>query len=196
MFAELYAFVLLWMFTWPAVGFIVAAAIWCEHRDSHGWTVISTIVLSVILWKMFALTSEQVMWGAALYIPIGFMWSFWRWKLHCDKIANEYASGKAQKAMARNVRSDRNGKVDPAEQERAKQELRREIFDRVDPRRHVDKMIYWVMGWPFSLVERALSDLLNFVETLIRTTMQQTYQRISNHVMKRVDKMLDEHIEI
>jgi len=193
-------FFLVWFFSWYAVGFLIGAALLSEYNECHGWTVICAAILMAVLFKLCELTSTQMLQITAAYVPIGFIWSFWRWKLYCNKVIRKFEAEHSTNDYASqfNVEEDKKWANAPEYAEakakakaKAKARIRERLAVQLDPRTHVEKMLYWVAGWPFSMVERSVSDIIDAIRNIIQMIMKQTYERISAAVMKRVDATLD-----
>lgn len=148
--------------SWPALILLILIAIGFEHNEAHGWTVFALIIIAGMAFFMFNLTWTQIGIVAAAWIPVGLIWSFWRWKRH----------------VSNTVRKVRNEELSI---DRGKRDIM--------PSGNVDKITYWVLAWPFSLVEMLLGDIIDIVQSMIRSVFRGTYARISANGLAEIERM-------
>ena len=168
------------------IGFLITAALFCEYNERHGWTVIFTGILTYIGYKLFQLTPSQLGMVVGGYLPIGFLWSFWRWKRRCDSVVEK------TEERINELKSTWNGhqlagRIDSCRLDAIKQ---------ITPSEQLDTLVFWVIGWPFSFIEMFLHDFVNLIERTIRAIATQTYQRITAKATARIDKLIPAEKEI
>lgn len=126
------------------------------------WAVICAVVLFNVSWTVIG-------YSALAYIPIGFLWSFWRWKKRCDKEVRELETTENPGNWSVNV-----------------------ALDRVSFRNNIGKITSWVFCWPFSMVGCCLEDLIDAVQSGIRKIGKITYEKWSADAEERIEKMRKE----
>ncbi len=162
---------------------LMVIALICEYNERHGWTVILTGVLMYIAYATFQLTLPHLAMVLGGYVPVGFMWSFWRWKRHCDSVV-EKTEEKVKELNQ--VDYSFNTKILEGRIERC----RSEAIGSITPSKQMDRLVYWVLGWPFSFIEMVLRDFVNLIERTIRAIATQTYQRITAKATARIDSVM------
>ena len=99
--------------------------------------------------------TSEVLFSALIYLTIGVVWSFFKWAKY---ISEEHGEDIVKKAKTQGI-------------------SRAEVFESLkktypasfNPTRNVNKIVPWIVAWPFSMLCYALFDLLHdFVHSLIR----------------------------
>ena len=150
----------LWL-TWPALCAIFFWGVWGELDDGHLVNAISTIAISVLFWNVFdipAVTIPYFGWAieahwiyAVLFIPVGFIWSFRRYKIFVTKRVASVAGKSTDKDA-----------------------LRREL----EIKNNLNRMITWVLSWPVGMVSRAFEDIIFTLKDIALTFCKGIYNRI------------------
>jgi hypothetical protein len=146
------AFILGWALSWPGLIALLVLGTIFEANEAHGWAMFMGVVSAVIAYFFFAIPLTTLLAYAAGYVAVGFVWSFWRYKRHKDKIVEEY-SGRSLEA-------------------------RKLAVERLQPSRMLDKITTWVLIWPFSMFENVLGDFIKIVQTFITKFFKGIYTRI------------------
>jgi len=157
----------LWI-TWPALCAIFFWGIWGELDDGLIVNAASTILLSFLFWNTFdipAVWIPYVEWTVAaywiyliLFFPIGFVWSFRRYKIH------------ATKCVAKNA-----GRL-------TKEEMRREL----EIKNNLDRVISWVLSWPVSMISRVFEDIIFTLKDIVMTLCKNIFNRILEKALKLI----------
>ena len=146
------AFVLGWALSWPGlIGLLILGTIF-EANEAHGWAVFMGVVAAIVSYFFFAIPLMTLLVYGAGYLAVGFIWSFWRYKRHADKVV-EMCEGKSRDA-------------------------RKYAIEELKPSNMLDKLTTWVLIWPFSMVENVLGDFIKIVQTFITTFFKGIYNRI------------------
>lgn len=163
------------------IGFLIISALFCEYNERHGWTVIFTAILTYIGYKIFQLTPSQLGMVLGGYIPVGFLWSFWRWKRRCDSVVEKTEEKLKDIKDLYSYGAMREAKLD---------ECRRKAILAITPSEQLDTLVFWVIGWPFSFIEMFLHNLVNLIECTIRAIATKTYQKITAKATARIDGLM------
>ena len=160
------AFLAGWFLSWPGLAFFLCIGTIFEANEEHGWAIFVGMVAAFIAYTMFAMPLSVLAAWIAAYFGMGFVWSFWRYKRHKDKIVEEYKDmGVASRKSA---------------------------LQNLDPRRMLSQITSWVIIWPFSMVENVLGDIIKLVQTAITTFFKSIYTRI---YLDAVGKLMPEVLE-
>ena len=139
-----------WGFVILAVLFILG--ILFEHNGSRGWSIFSGLVTAAVAYLFFNVSLMWIAIGAAGYVVIGVIWSFWRYKRHSRKVVAEHKNSPS------------------SEKERALRALH--------PTAMLGTITAWIIIWPFSFVENFVGDIINFVQDLVVRYFRGVYHRI------------------
>jgi len=123
-----------------------------EHNGARGWSVFSAIVTAAVAYFFFSVSLLTIAIGAAAYIVIGLVWSFWRYKRHAANVVEEYRQ------------------ASQSEKERA--------LRRLHPKEMLGTITAWILIWPFSFVENMIGDFITAIQTLITKVFRGIYHRI------------------
>ena len=131
---------------------LVLLGILFEHNGARGWSVFAAILVAGVAYISFNVSLMMLAVGAAGYIVIGLIWSFWRYKRHAQKVVEK---NKGESAAVR---------------ERALYQLH--------PKEMLGTITAWIMIWPFSMVENVVGDILNLIQDLVRKVFRGVYHKI------------------
>lgn len=150
-----------------------------EHNERSGWAFIFAIPAFVSLAFIFTLTVWQTVAILCAYVPIGLVWSYFRWQRRISKtlktLEEDLARFKAGKSVGLH-----------ATENDIKDEARHNIdFDQCNRQR----VILWVMAWPFGVIESFVGDIIDGIDSFIRATAQRTYVKWSDAGKSKIDKM-------
>lgn len=153
-----------YLLTWPALGFLIAWAIYAEHSDSTGWAVFASVVAGAIAFFMFDIPLQTLLYSALVYAVVGIVWSFWRYKRYVE------------------VRVDEIKKKDYASDSFSK----KSALESLSPKEMSTTIVSWIVIWPISLVENLVSDIITGLEKLVRTWLNQIYTGIYKSATKDI----------
>jgi hypothetical protein len=139
---------------WYALGILCAAGVWFEHSDTGGFSVFLAIVTAVVAALFFSVPLTDILVYAAAFVAIGFIWSFWRYR--------RYVVGQVEYIRKNISGADR----------------RQSEMERLAPKYHTDKIVAWVVVWPFSAIESITGDLIEGITKLVKTTFKAIYNKI------------------
>ena len=165
-------FILGVLLSWPILIGLITLALITEHNCAHGWTLVLTLVLGTITFLMFGLTWTVVGLVALAWIPIGFAWSFWRWKRYCNSVVRDETESKKESGKNYTVATNY-------------------LESRLDPMQNIDLITEWVVIWPFSMVASFLSDIFDLIQDLIVGFFKRTYKRMSETALQQIKDLED-----
>lgn len=152
------------LLSWPALIVLVILGIILEANEAEGFAVFIGIVTAVVAYFFFAIPLQTLGMYAVAYFITGFIWSFWRYKRHVDKVVEEYSG---------------QGLSD-----------RKYASQRIQPSNMKSRLTTWVIVWPFSMVESITGDIIKLVQTAITKTLRSVYTKIAEGGTARLN--LDE----
>lgn len=167
---------------WPIIIPLILIAIYVEHQDSHGWMAFWAIVIHAWLFKFFEIDPVIVAYYTAGYVPVGILWSIYRWKRYVGAFIT---TRKRWEQEERNVTISNNYSNTAF------------VFDVEDVRESLtllnnkQKILCWVMGWPISLAESFLGDLVHQLWTFISVRLGGIYKRIAESAISDAMKDVD-----
>lgn len=161
------------------VGFLTLFVLWLVHEESDGWAIAWMIALGAIVYHIFQVDTMTLLVSAAAYIPIGIMWSFYRWKRFCNKEVQDYNDRKDQRVSTDEVQ----GIADLAHwTERNLDSLK----STVSPGNNITRLVNWIVIWPFSVVENVLGDIYDAIVRLVKNHLVNLYSKISSNALNNV----------
>ena len=167
--------IVLW---WPIIIPLVLVAIWVEHNDSHGWMAFWAILIHVWLFKFFEIDQTFALYYAAGYVPVGVVWSIYRWKRYVDTFIADRKQWETDLRVVTISGGYANTNfifnVD-------------EVRECLTLLNNKEKILCWVMGWPISLVESFLGDLVHQLWMFISVRLGGIYKKI---VDSAIDKAM------
>lgn len=159
-------------FIWPALVF----AIFCDYREWKFMAVVSTALLGFAAYLIFQPPTAWLMYGALAYLPIGFLWSFFRYRRHVGTMVKQFNA------------YVKENKDNP----QADLRYQRNSLDRESKISHnVDRVTYWVALWPISVVQSILDDVIAAIEHFVTKTLRRLYDGIRNSALKNVTEIED-----
>ena len=164
------AFALGFMFNWYFLIFAFCGCLWCDHRESRIWAILWAILVGVVVYNVFAVVWMNFWWILAAYIPVGFLWSIWRWKRYVDGIAKKFADG--------TLRASQYAR------ESATKDEAQAMLNLTD---NLDRTVYWVFMWPVSALEAFVGDFIDIVERTILNIADWTYNKISANAAAKIE---------
>ena len=150
-----------YLLTWPTLITLAVLGILFEHNNVRGFAVFTAIVSAVLAFFFFDISLKNLAIGSAVYLVIGVLWSFWRYKRHADKAVEEI------KQM-----------TDDA--------YRKYAIKALHPSQMIDTFVAWIIVWPFSLVENLTADIINGIQRLVTTAFKSVYNKIYTSAIKTI----------
>lgn len=148
---------------WWFIAITSIGTLFFVHNESEGWSIFFALMLCFGLFHITGVSSLFVLLGLLAYIPLGLIWSLYRWKRYCSD------SCKEDKLKNLNTVT--------------KNQLLRDI----DPSHNIGIIVYWIFIWPFSLLDNILGDLVDMVETFVREYIIGIYDKISKQYINKIN---------
>lgn len=145
---------------WLALAVLVLLGIMFEAHSSTGWAVFVGLLTATLVFFFFKLSLVSFAIGAAVYIPIGLFWSWYRYKRHAAK--------EVERARSMDLRAKEN------------------IVARLHPKNMLGTIVQWILIWPFSIVENLIGDLIHAIESLVTKWFRGVYHTIYDSAVKSI----------
>ena len=152
-------FILGVILSWPVLVICLGLLMYSEHVQADGAAIFFLLVAGLLGYFIFNLTWTQVGIGLAAWLPLGVIYSFWRWKRHCSQTVKMLRDGSIQSTTA---------------------EMR------VTLSQNVDKITHWIFAWPFSLLENIIGDLIDAIQSMVTGILRRTYERVSAKALAEI----------
>ncbi len=145
-------FLAAWAVSGPSLVLFCLFGVWAEHIEARGFAVFWALVSAVAAFFYFDVSLESIAISSVGYVCFGLLWSFYRYKRFIVAKV-EYLSQSEYK------------------------------FSRIEdyhPSKMLDTITAWIIIWPFSLIENLCGDIINGVETLVKSVFKGVYNKIYN----------------
>jgi hypothetical protein len=125
------------------------------------------------------------------YFALGFVWSFVKWWLFVNTVADKYRDARAKfleehpprmSAVPSSFRNSDDGLRRSWESVVYSQNLQKPIVSK-----HKNKITVWIMYWPISAIWSLLDDFIKKMVRQIITAFQRFYQLISDRAFRKFD---------
>lgn len=149
--------------------FLIVALILClifEYKDCPWWAFITASISAMVAYHIYEVPSNYIFYAALAYIPVGIIWSFWRWKSYCNYILKEIED----------------------DDEPTKFHINKTL-DKLDPKNQVGKISSWIISWPWSFVAHFLRDVMLFIESLVTKHLNRIYIKLAGDAKERIRKI-------
>jgi hypothetical protein len=127
-------------------------------------------------------------WGTALwvgaYFVIGFIWSFAKWWIFVNSIAEKYRVKREE--FIGNYTAQYQSAV-PSQSLAWNLEVLRSGIEKPTVAKYKSKITVWVMYWPLSVIWSLIDDFVKKAFRQIITSLQRFYQFISDKAFKKFD---------
>lgn len=149
-----------WLLSWPALVVLAFLGILFEHNGARGWAVFTALVLAAISYFFFSVSLMTIGIGAIVYVAVGLVWSFWRYKRHVD---------------------------DVVEKNKGESDMRKaNALQQIHPKEMLSTITAWVVIWPFSMIENVVGDIVDAIQDLVRRVFRGVYQKIYDSAAARL----------
>lgn len=154
------AFLAGWFLSWPSLAILLGIGILFEHNEARGMAIFLIIVSAITAFFFFDMTLAQVAVYAGIYLVIGTIWSFWRYRRYVRSTVERLrSSGKSPSYKAMELES-------------------------LAPSQNTNTIVAWIIVWPFSAVDNIAGDLINLLTELVNNVFRQIYASIYTSATK------------
>ena len=153
--------------------FLGLFVLWLVHEECQGWSIFWLGLLGFIAYHATGISLTTAAIYAVVYIPIGIVWSMYRWKRFCSTKVEENNDYVDMIEASGTTPS-------PMEEDRRKAALQVTL----SPTSNITRCVHWIMAWPFSAIENVLGDLYDMIVTLVKTYLINVYASIAGNALK------------
>ena len=158
--------------TWYCAVVLFVVAMWFDNSEID---VLCSICTLAVLWWIkihFAIPLADMGYYAIGYFAIGIVWSVYRWYKYCNETVQDYNERKKH-AEERN----QPGLIPSYSA----------FKNKLTPSENIGLISNWVISWPVSFLNNALSDFYGLVKSFISKFFIGVYNRISNSAIDRLN---------
>lgn len=166
------AFILGTLASYYTLAALLLVALWVEHGLWHRSAAFLTVLATASAYVIFAIPLYIFI---PAYLVAGLVWSVWRWGIHCRKCTELAKEGKLQSGSW-----FESGGLN-------KDQSRIALESAVSLKDNLDKLVSWVLGWPISMVDRAVHDTIHILKIAITEYFAKIYTSFSNKALKDFD---------
>jgi hypothetical protein len=143
-----------YLLTWPGIIGLCFLGIIFEHTNHRGFAVFAALVALVSAFFFFHIDFQTLAYATISYIAVGLAWSVYRYR--------------------RFIRTE----VERLKRENYSTDTLKRYVAAAHPLQMVDTIVAWIIIWPFSVIEHAISDILDTVQLLVTRVFRSVYIRI------------------
>lgn len=148
-------FFVTYVLTWQALLIALLIGIAFEHGGHRKSAVFAGLVAMAISYYYFDVPLKTIWYYVALYIAVGLVWSFWRYKIYLSKEVKWLSDQKWDN-----------------------QEEKEVAVKRLLPSNNLERITSWIIVWPFSVIENTLGDIITAIQSLVTKFFKGVYHRI------------------
>lgn len=156
--------ILAYLLTLPALMLLILLGIIFEFYDNV-LSVYTGIAAALVAYFMFNIPLTTLAIYAGIYLIVGIVWSFWRFKRYTDKQVDEY-----------------NEITDKKDYEYHR------LLERISLKSSTGRIVAWITVWPFSMIENLTSDIVKLLKSLVTDVLKYFYNIIVNNAVSKIDK--------
>jgi len=159
------AFVLGIILTIPFfIGLIIVGLLF-DHNEKDGWSILMMAFIGFIAYNLFAISSTYILYAGIAYLPIGIIWSMWRWRMHgrrvVSKLENHVFYNKEQ------------------------------ALEDIKLSNQVMKIVHWIVAWPLSIIASGLRDIITFLEILVTRHFRKLYEKLAQSSVNEINDYVE-----
>jgi len=152
-------FILGLLLSWPIFLTLLFATLLFEHKEEEYWVIFLLLLTAIIAFFMFDVSWTNLGLAAVAWLPIGFVYSFMKWKRHCTVTVQRMRDGKINaKEAEKGVAISNNG----------------------------SKVAHWIIAWPFSLIDLIVGDIFDIIQGMCQGIFRRTYERVSAKALNEI----------
>lgn len=156
------------MFNWWFGALILVFAMVSSNDESAGFTIFWTALLAFVIYHTVDMPVEYFWLALAAYVPIGVVWSVYRWKRYAIRRVEKY-----------------NEIINPSDSDYAR------LLRNTDSKQNVDTIVAWMIVWPISIIENMTSDIVAALNDFVKNKMNGVYKKLSDSALESAKTKYD-----
>lgn len=157
-------FILAYLLTFPALILLILIGIIFEFYDNV-LSVYIGIAAALVAYFMFSIPLTTLAIYAGIYLIVGIVWSFWRFKRYTDQKVAEYN----EISYKRDYEYNR-------------------LLEQISLKSSTGRIVAWIIVWPFFMIENLTSDIVKLLKSLVTDVLKYFYNIIVNNAVSKIDK--------
>lgn len=182
--------------TWPFLVMFSLLVFWtCGEDEPRFFAFFSNILLTAIIVAYYDIGWDVYRWYFIAYLPMGVLWSFYRFDRHAKFIVEEsktrpfkslywYKTRAEYPKPVKEADSPMLAKDDPARlltaEERKQYQAEELALDQ-----NVGRITHWILSWPISIVCWGLRDIIEAVKDFITVRARKVYEAIAGRYIEK-----------
>jgi len=159
------------LISWWVLIPLACVVLWNTHNESEGWALFWMLILAGLLYFAFSIPLVYIGIGVAAYIPLGLVWSLYRWKRHCKYKFEQYQGKNGNYSESTSSAIEYNKNI---------------LKKNLSPKENMESILIWVFIWPFSLIDNIIGDLIDAVEKFIKRYLIRIYETIAGKYLDQI----------
>lgn len=159
-------YILIILITYNSLFIFLSLGILFEILNCEKLTTFFVVTASLIAIFLFKIPISLIAIYLIVYILIGTIWSFWRYKQYIKKIIIEMTH-----------RSEYSKTLE---------------LDGANPKKMVSTIAHWIIVWPFSCIQHTTKDIVNMLKDYVSVTLSRVYNSIYETTTKEARLELTE----
>lgn len=128
------------------------------RAESTTWAIFFTILILFLVWFTYSIPLSYILGFIVLYIPIGIAWSIRRFNLYCNEKVKNYSKNDYH-----------------------------DLIYYIKPSNNIDKIVSWIIVWPFSLIDTTIGNIIYELEKLVKEKLYKIYDNIYKKYLPKED---------
>ena len=161
---------------------LLTLTFWCSYFEHYKCSVLFTATFVCCVALYFSVPTMYILYGAICYIPIGLVWSYYRWTRYTIEIVDEHNE------QANNIINNRHSQKHPHEALEAHERLTLLVNFKLNITNQKARITSWVFAWPVSLVENVIADAILSVQRIVivhcRSLFDKAAERAKSNMIK------------
>lgn len=141
------------------LGASLGAILISERYNKPFFVLIFSLLAVLQVFLCFTVSVSSFLITFFLYIPVGILYSFWKYKNYAKMVVNELKE------------------IDD-------QYRRKTIIEKFHPKKMVSLILVWILIWPISVINTIISAIISCTTSLVTHTFYQVYNRIHEQAIK------------
>jgi hypothetical protein len=156
------------------VGLFVTAVI-LEYVDWQIPKVLVCFALTIYATCYFKLGVDATLVVAGVYLVIGLIWSFYRYKRYVKTEIQQIVGSDEFIAYQKNEKAYGWNRT-----------RQQEAIDNLHPSKKLNLITDWIVFWPLSLINNFCSDFIDVIQTVVKKFFKSVYVKIFNDATKDI----------
>lgn len=169
-----------------AVASLVILALLFEYNSRTEWSAFMLVVGGIISAVLSGVSITTIGIVAACYVPIGAIYSFWRWRRFVRTVVREINDKLKDSQNGEVFLSISNGSWSSKEAY-TKEQIPKYITEEYTVGNYWSKIVGWIVIWPISVIDSFVGDIIDMLRTLVTGWLAGAYNKITKNALEELD---------